>query len=208
ASRLACMNNMQNMGLAFHHYHSLKGSFPTEGGNNQSFYLTLAPYVEGQNAVNSSASSGTSGTAGTATAGNVAPLSTFLCPSRRSTNVGAKRDYGYASSNRPGAQGPSILDSDPIPASLDIIMSHDGAAKKALLTELWMAPSTYLSGDPTDQGYATKNNGRTSATYTKSDGDPTGDTTYLGGPHPKGTTTLWADGHVSVEPFWSYTTGS
>ena len=183
AARLACMNNMSNLGYAFHHYHHLKGEFPTEGGSNPSFYKTLLPYVEGQNASDNT------------------PISMYLCPTRRNNEVGAKRDYGYAASNGSATKGPSVLDADPIPASLDIIMSHDGATNKSLLTHLWMSPSTYRGGDPTDQGWATKNNSRQNDYQTKPDNDPTGDSSYLGGPHPCGVPTLWADGHVSNVPY-------
>src|SRR5262245_34974695 len=158
AARLSCMNNMSNLGYAFHHYHHLKGEFPTEGGSNPSFYKTILPYVEGQNASDNT------------------PISMYLCPTRRRIDDGAQRDYGYTAPNGSATKGSSVLDADPIPASLDIIMSHDGATNKSLLTHIWMSPSNYKSGgDPTDQGWASKNNSRQNDYQTKADKDPTGD---------------------------------
>src|SRR5690242_12927710 len=95
-----CFNNLRQVGVAFHSYHNVKGRLPTEGTSaassaaNPSLYKALLPYVEQRNAPDSR------------------PIAVFLCPGRRDTSAGPKRDFGYASSQANGSVGPSVLDSD------------------------------------------------------------------------------------------------
>ncbi len=69
--------------------------FPNEGGNggtgqtNLSFYTMILPLVEQNNLYESI----TGGTGTTLNPGSAVGISTFLCPSRRTTIVGAKCDY-------------------------------------------------------------------------------------------------------------------
>jgi prepilin-type N-terminal cleavage/methylation domain-containing protein len=188
ATRVQCANNMHNLGLAFHQYQLVKKSFPTEktpptnasstaAPAQPSFYESLLPFVEQSNANQST------------------PISLYLCPARRHTGVGPKRDYGYASSTATGSTGPSILDT-PQPVTMAQIAAGKGASDVILITHVWMSPTTYNNGtDPTDLGWAQKLNSRQQLSP-KEDRDPTGDTTYLGGPHPRVLPTLFADGRV------------
>jgi prepilin-type N-terminal cleavage/methylation domain-containing protein len=183
AKKAACVNNLRQLGVAFYSYQSVKGGFPTEGSSSSgtstypSFYKSLLPYAEANNATDST------------------PVALYLCPGRRNMSVGAKRDYGYASSQGTGSVGPSILD-NPRPVRLVEIDEGNRKAETVLLTHVWLAPSTYLGGDSTDLGWATKNNSRTTTNVTKQDGDSSGNNTYLGGPHGAGNLSLFADGHV------------
>jgi len=82
ASRTQCMNNLKQLGVAFHQYNNVNGEFPNEGGNGgsgstTSFYVQILPMLEQQHQ-NLSAPSA---------------ISTFICPTRRSTAVGPKDDY-------------------------------------------------------------------------------------------------------------------
>jgi len=117
ANRVACMNNMRQVGAAFHGYHLREGYFPTEKGTDKSFYRQILADVEQKDAA-----SGTQ-------------ISLFLCPSRRASNAGAKRDYGYAASGSTGSQGPSVLDTDGA-ASLQTISSYNGAQNIVMLTHV------------------------------------------------------------------------
>ncbi|MBY0527992.1 MAG: DUF1559 domain-containing protein [Gemmataceae bacterium] len=198
AARADCTNNLKQMGLAFHGYHDSLGAFPTENRCHPSLYYSLLPYVEQDNAVGMDATV-------------VPPVRLFLCPSRRSTAVGALRDYGYAASDATGSVGPSILDSEN-KVSVTDVSDGNGSAATALLSHLWMAPSTYNGGDPTDRGWGRKYNSRSNSTTTKEDSDPTGSSKFIGSPHAKAMPTLFADGHIEALSYrsnrfpkcWSY----
>src|SRR5579864_279919 len=50
ANRTKCMNNMKQLGLAFHNYVDTQGAFPVEGTTQGiSIYTRLLPYVEQDN---------------------------------------------------------------------------------------------------------------------------------------------------------------
>jgi type II secretory pathway pseudopilin PulG len=187
SNRIACMNNMRQLGAAFYNYQLTNKEFPTEARNNQSFYKSLLTYVEQQYADDST------------------QVSVYLCPSRRGKDAGAKRDYGYANSS--SADSPSILDSDPDAtsaapqgATMEMVNASNGSEHTAMLTHVWMSPSTYAGGDSTDLGWATKNNGRSNNTTTAWD-KGNGDASMLGGPHPSTNPTLFVDGHVVSIPY-------
>jgi prepilin-type N-terminal cleavage/methylation domain-containing protein len=185
AQRASCVNNLRQLGVAFHSYHTVKGAFPTEGNSSsasassyQSFYKSLLPYVEQKHAAETTA----------------IPL--FLCPARRDVSAGARRDYGYASSQGTGSVGPSILDADRGVTLAQIGEGHR-ADNTVMLAHVWMSPGTYHGGDATDVGWAKKYNSRSISNAIKEDRDPTGNNSYLGGPHGQVDLSLYADGHVS-----------
>jgi prepilin-type N-terminal cleavage/methylation domain-containing protein len=195
ANRISCVNNLRHMGLAFINYHNTYKQFPTEAGANLSFYKQLLPYVEQEYADDDAA------------------IKTYLCQGRRGTEAGGKRDYGYAPTTGNSTSGVSVLDT-PNGASLDVITGYDGATVTAMLAHVWMSPSHYTGGDPTDNGWAYKMNSRSNNGEAKPDTDSTGDTTYIGGPHPSATPTLFVDAHVQNVPYssdqwsnyWAYKT--
>jgi prepilin-type N-terminal cleavage/methylation domain-containing protein len=81
ARRIQCSNNLKQLGLGLHSYQDAYGRFPPDDNSNTppgTFYTSLLPYVEQQN---NSPSAGV-------------PVKLFLCPSRRSTDVGPRDDYG------------------------------------------------------------------------------------------------------------------
>jgi prepilin-type N-terminal cleavage/methylation domain-containing protein/prepilin-type processing-associated H-X9-DG protein len=81
ANRISCSNNLKQLGLALHTYQDVYGRFPLDDHANTppgTFYTGLLSYVEQQN---NSAAVG-------------APVKLFLCPGRRSTDVGPRDDYG------------------------------------------------------------------------------------------------------------------
>src|SRR5208283_4296463 len=55
AARISCVNNLRQMTLACHTFHDANENLPSEvpnapgGGQPQSFYIYLLPYVEQQN---------------------------------------------------------------------------------------------------------------------------------------------------------------
>lgn len=197
AGKVQCANNLHNLGVALQNYHINKKEFPTEAGENPSVFKQLLPFVEQQNA------------------NDATPVKEYLCGGRRTTAVGAKRDYGYSASMAIGAKGPSVLDAlDPV--SISYISAFKGASETALLSHVWMAPTNYFNGaDPTDKGWAQKENGRQNAGIVKEDRDRTANTSYLGGPHTRVLPTLFADGRVDQIAYsstydwptaWAYST--
>jgi prepilin-type N-terminal cleavage/methylation domain-containing protein/prepilin-type processing-associated H-X9-DG protein len=105
AARTKCINNLKQIGTAFHNYHDEFGMFPSEGPNasaqpqqtpppgpqdptlggtgqvNVSFYTLILPFIEQKNENPTDATF----------------ISTFVCPGRRSsTALGPKDDYAGA----------------------------------------------------------------------------------------------------------------
>jgi prepilin-type N-terminal cleavage/methylation domain-containing protein/prepilin-type processing-associated H-X9-DG protein len=201
ANRCQCVNNLRQMGIAFHLYHDSMNVFPSEDGCAPSFYYQILPYVEQQNQQGEMTN-------------QVLAFKLYLCPSRRDVSAGPKRDYGYAASGANGGVGPSVLD-NPGGVALGTITNANGTGATAMLTHVWMSPHTYGGGDPTDRDWGRKFNSRNNATTWKEDTDKTGGTTWLGGPHPSSLPTLYCDGHVenyhTVAPnfgeSWAWTTG-
>jgi type II secretory pathway pseudopilin PulG len=184
AERVSGVNNLHQMGVALHHHHAIQKRFPTESGSNPSLYASVLPFTEENNATAST------------------PVKGFLCPGRRSTDVGAKRDFGYAASTAVDSTGPSILDAAN-PVSVPDITN--GSSNTYLLTSLWMDPQYYKGGDQTDLGWAQKLNARQYGAVIKEDRDATGSNQYLGGPYPASLPILYADGHVVGVPYNKYT---
>ncbi|MGE3806344.1 MAG: DUF1559 domain-containing protein [Gemmataceae bacterium] len=179
-SRARCQNHLRQLGMAFHLHAENQGRcFATEApSTSPSLYKALLPFVE------------------QAQAGDEQAIPVFLCPSRRGVaQAPGKRDYGYASSSASQSRGPTILDAAS-PVSIDRI--ENGTSHTYLLSHVWMSPATYVEGDSTDLGWSHKQNRRWNTSALKSDDDSTGDNTFLGGPHPAGVPTLYADGHVAM----------
>jgi prepilin-type N-terminal cleavage/methylation domain-containing protein/prepilin-type processing-associated H-X9-DG protein len=215
ANKVSTVNNLRQLGIAFYSYISIKNQFPTESGASSSstssgttgtttvavpvvattasgtstgtatgsFYTALLPYCEQKNAKPTT------------------PIGGFLDPGRRDVSVGARRDFGYAASNAYDTQGPSILDNPTGVRQADIT---NGLDNTYLLTSVWMNPSDYSGGDPTDIGWSQKLNSRMYGGTVKQDSDPTGSIQYLGGPYSSTLPTLFADGHVEVIPYSNY----
>lgn len=183
ADRIVCVNNLRQLGIALHTVHDAQGRFPTESGAHPSFYKPVLPYMEQAGAEDNR------------------PIKEFLCPSRRNpTTAPGKRDYGYAASNGGGSAGASVLD-PPDGVTLGEIANKNGTANTLLLSHLWLDPQHYNGGDPTDLGWATKNNSRTINNAAKPDADTTGSIQYIGGPHPNVCPSLFADAHVANLPY-------
>src|ERR1700756_4294441 len=77
AARTECMNNLKQLGLAFHNYHDAFKVLPYEQ-TGPSFFTMLLPYIEQQTLVPLVAANTT------AAWDNAKPVKTYICPSRRS----------------------------------------------------------------------------------------------------------------------------
>jgi prepilin-type N-terminal cleavage/methylation domain-containing protein/prepilin-type processing-associated H-X9-DG protein len=217
ASRTECCNNLKQLGLAFHNYHSVNGQFPSEGGNGGcgpaiSFYIPILPFIEQQNEILSSP---------TAVPG-------FLCPSRRTTAAGAKADYCGCydfSIQHLGSAGNGDLNlvlganavlglhtiTNNAGVTLSSVSAGGGSSSTLLLAHKIVRPADYINPNgPNDTGgwasysannsydhmrWADSNNG---VDLGYSQDFPGADDNHMGGPHLNGSPVLYADGSVSI----------
>ena len=117
AARTQCVNNMKQLGLAFHNFHDVNNALPVEGETQQvSFYTYLLPYIEQsalynqvwpafQTALNTD--TGWNNTTGGTNADSLyfaaasqpaclTAVKTFICPTRRNGSTGPATDYAGA----------------------------------------------------------------------------------------------------------------
>ncbi len=125
AARTQCINNMKQLGLAFHNFHDVSGTLPVEGTTQQvSFYTYLLPYIEQGNLYNQvwpafqTALSTDNGVWNGGTNADALYLAacqqgaantgvkTFVCPSRRNGSTGGATDY--AGAYHGGINSPSL----------------------------------------------------------------------------------------------------
>lgn len=194
ARRTESINNLKQLSLALHTFHDAFGYLPSEavppqpGGQPQSFYRSLLPFVEGAN-LETALLAGQQAT----------PFKLFCNPSRRTPTSKAWRDYGYLASTAipPSAAGPlqAVLDS-PANVTLDSITNSNGTSNTAVLSTLWMDPATYTT-DPAqwDQMQNKANN-----TQHLPDNDQGGQS-GIGAPHPGSNPHAFCDGHVQTIPY-------
>jgi prepilin-type N-terminal cleavage/methylation domain-containing protein/prepilin-type processing-associated H-X9-DG protein len=118
AMRIACGNNLKNLGLAMHDYHDTYLMFPSDNqvtaswgpGNNGTqpssvapnvpYTIAILPYIEQSNQTANALYDGWGGgpqwnIINPATGSGTKPIKIYLCPGRRTTSVGTKLDYGY-----------------------------------------------------------------------------------------------------------------
>jgi prepilin-type N-terminal cleavage/methylation domain-containing protein len=116
AQRISCSNNLKQLGTGLHNYHDTNLVFPADadgdpwvwGGDSAiqagnwlvtpfhgPWSISILPYIEQQNQGTALATGSVYGN-GTypPTWVQGTPIKTYICPSRRSTAVGAKLDYG------------------------------------------------------------------------------------------------------------------
>jgi prepilin-type N-terminal cleavage/methylation domain-containing protein/prepilin-type processing-associated H-X9-DG protein len=205
ASRTQCTNNLKQLGLGFQNYHDNNGAFPYEPNSFKlSFYTMVLPYIEQQNLYNIVRSGG-----------SPQPVKTFLCPSRRSTSVGAKDDYCTGLKDVETGSPPTILGGG-TPISLAVITATNGSSNTLLLAHKVMRPANYTvtSVRNADTTWADPNPGNRDHTRPL---DPGGsgcsaghgytkdancvDEHHQGGPHSSSAPVLWTDGHVSLYPY-------
>ncbi len=198
AARIKCINNLHQIGLAFHHYHDDFGMFPNEGPNgtvtqprqtpptnylggpisgqdpsyggtgqqNVSFYVLILPYIEEQTENPAAPGAAT-------TILNPKFISTFVCPTRRSSSgVGPKDDYCGAwdesilhVNSNPGSTGglddPQFLGPSGVlnfrtivnnyGVSVETVSSNSGTSSTLLLAHKLMDPANYNVAFPCDK---------------------------------------------------------
>ena len=195
AARTKCTNNMKQIALALHNYHDNFNGIPQEGTTvGVSWYTRILPFVEQQNlyaqiwpAFQAAVDAGPTypysaavvtqykNAAAQVTAAN-GSVSTFICPSRRTTQVGPKSDYcgAYHQGINQGALNGTVLPNgtvvnstkyntvmDPLPVGpsptipIVIVINGVGSSNTIMLSHKAMRTGNYLGGNNNqDQGWA------------------------------------------------------
>lgn len=153
ARQMQCLNNLKQIGLAVHNYHSAYEQVP--GDYFVSTFVSILPYVEQEAQYAPILANGPSA---------AQPVAMYLCPTRRTTQMGAKTDYAgvYDSTFWVGNDPPhyrSVLypgQLDPIDpnhqqfignATLGGISSEDGTSNTFMLAHKALSPSDYNNPD-------------------------------------------------------------
>jgi prepilin-type N-terminal cleavage/methylation domain-containing protein len=210
AQRLACGNNLKNLGLGLHDYHDTYLMLPTDvesGGGaytlpNVPYTTAILQYIEQGNEIPTCQANGVP-----------KPVKIFICPGRRTTNGGPFLDYGLGYStyrgdpiNGVGAIAGwayhSIMGETPSQTTLTQITNSDGTAFTLLLGHKGMQPLNYgVVGSPNDdtQGWnewTNYYNHKRSPWYFYQDTNSITMSNYMGAPHPNVGPSLFADGSV------------
>lgn len=213
ASRIDCINNLKQIGLACHVYSDSSGRkdksgkpepgpLPTEAQGVSVFY-TLLPFIE-QASLHESMQKG----------GAVQDVRIYLCPSRRRPPTGGKGDYGYGSTT--GGIGQSVLDA-PKALTLGEITTKDGTSNTLLLAHKGMNTDHYSGGGKNDTGWNTLDHARDPGQiYQDCKSSDRDLSTLIGSAHPTVCPAVWCDGHAQNIPyhtttmpqFWAYNDGA
>jgi prepilin-type N-terminal cleavage/methylation domain-containing protein/prepilin-type processing-associated H-X9-DG protein len=214
ARRIACANNLRQLGLAFVAYHDSWGVFPVSwngpvpihvGGpidpaSFPTFYTSLLPYIE----------------QGNTRPADPHPIAAFLCPSRRGPDCGPKDDY--AAGRHPDdffrngwltvLGGPFVLHDGQVVlrggVGLNSVAGLDGSSSTLLLSHKALSPSDYHrpgytigSGDNGWAGgpFAQFEHTRDPRFFVRDLNSPDM-RLYIGAAHPGGIPSLFADGSV------------
>jgi prepilin-type N-terminal cleavage/methylation domain-containing protein len=179
AARIACGNNLKNVGLGLHDYHDTYLMLPmdVEGGasnwNNPppsvappfiGYPVAILPYIEQTNLVAPAMADIWGGSP--QWNNGVKPVKIYICPGRRNTSMGPKLDYAstyslpyvgadpFGIGDNPGAPWTNfhpILGNNPTQTTLTMITDADGTANTLLLSHKGIQPQNY--GNVADTGY-------------------------------------------------------
>jgi prepilin-type N-terminal cleavage/methylation domain-containing protein len=202
-ARAACANNLQQLGLALHHYNDAQRHFPNEDDwdypEGTTLYAYLLPYVEQQNQEATWRS-------------DPKPVKVFLCPARpRPLDGTARDDYG-ASHHLAWRRGIgdglyTILGGSSLPGnnrgfpgvSLAQVSAADGASNTLLLAHKGVSPKEYNGDGDHDFGWGSLGDNWEHKRDPRSFGQDTNGvdcSTRFTSPHPVGMPVLFADGAV------------
>jgi prepilin-type N-terminal cleavage/methylation domain-containing protein/prepilin-type processing-associated H-X9-DG protein len=207
ANRIQCSNNLKQIGVASHNFHSVYKFFQSDNGAtappypypNTCWNLQTLAFMEMQSAV----LGGTGGTTGSGNAsgtGSLVPINNgnvlipvYLCPSRGLRGAGLI-DYGYLQ------QDFAILFAAPKGVSLTAIIRGNGSSNTLMVSHLACNPRDYSTGPTTWynclQPFVCQS--------TQDDQAPAGQPLVgFSSPHQGVNVVLFADGHVApLENGW------
>lgn len=208
ASRIQCSNNLKQIGVACHNFHSVYGYFQSDNSAtappypypNTCWILQSLPYYE-QGNLQQYASSGNGNALGNGENGNAGGtaslipvnngnvlIKTLLCPSRGIRGSGLA-DCNYVQ------QSTSVLYGSPVGVSLTSIGNCNGSANTVMVAHLSCNPADYENG-PTPWYNCIQPLAASSVSDIQV---PQGQWDQnLSSPHPGGNQVLFADGHVQL----------
>lgn len=150
ARQMQCSNNLRQIGLALHNYHSTHEQFPDDFFI--SFYTSILPYVEQEAQYEPVMRDGPSA---------ARAVAMYLCPSRRTSEIGAKTDYAGACdpSYWLGSSAPryssvlfrgfynehTALEEFSGSVTLGAVSTADGSANTFMLAHKALGPGDYLN---------------------------------------------------------------
>jgi prepilin-type N-terminal cleavage/methylation domain-containing protein/prepilin-type processing-associated H-X9-DG protein len=173
AMRIACGNNLKNLGLGLHDYHDTYMVFPmhVEGGTTNwganpppgtpppfvPYSIAILPYIEQGNQLPLCLTDAWGGGPSWTNTNTGKPIKIFICPGRRTTATGAHNDYvvgeepyndpvGYGLGSPqvpPWQSAHSILGQNPSQTSLTEVTDADGTANTLLLGHKGIKPQNY-----------------------------------------------------------------
>jgi prepilin-type N-terminal cleavage/methylation domain-containing protein len=226
AQRIACANNLKNIGLGCHDYHDSYLVFPSDNGNwalnnpdnsQQTYGYAILPYIEQTNQVGPGSLTGdwnnyiASQSAATRA---MQPIKIYICPGRRNTSLGPFLDYGVGTHaiydcTVPWPFQTIMANYTATQTSLTMITDADGTANTLLLGHKGMRPEDYgaiSGGSPVDESWFSNNPSEhhRSQFYFVQDTNHdavAGPGLYnmwdvMGSPHPSVCPALFADGSV------------
>jgi prepilin-type N-terminal cleavage/methylation domain-containing protein len=214
ASRTQCINNLKQIGIACHNFHSVYKFFPSDNSAtappypypNTCWILQTIPYLEQQTAVQVVTSGGNGGAQGNGQNGNAGGTASlipvnngnillpfWLCPTRGMRGDGLG-DYNHVD------QSTAVLFGAPLGVSLVVISTGNGASNTAMVTHLNCNPADYPVG-PTPWYNC---NIPTALQSTADTQVAIGQyCTALSSPHPGVNIVLFADGRVdAIDNAW------
>jgi prepilin-type N-terminal cleavage/methylation domain-containing protein len=229
AARTQCVNNLKQIGLAIHNYHDVNQKFPYEDvtatwSGWPTWPIQILPYMEQSALYNNLIAAGPGGASKVAL-----PVKSYICPSRRSTSVGARIDYAGAYNGgideaditsylgNAAKANQSILNTPG--TTLSVVTNLGGSSTTLLVGHKILRPNHYNGGSAKDRGYWDWHKAQTGYDHMRwcdrfaggtnhalgAVQDNNGvDENHFGGPHPGSSPMLWADASVSLYPY-SYT---
>jgi prepilin-type N-terminal cleavage/methylation domain-containing protein/prepilin-type processing-associated H-X9-DG protein len=209
ASRISCVNNNRQIGIALHAFHDTFGFFPSDNSGttppypypNTCWILQTLTFLEQQNAVqvvNNGQQQGGQAGGNASGSGSLMPVNNgnvvvkpFLCPSRGIRGNGLA-DYNYIQ------QDSAVLFGAPSGVSLETITNCNGTAYTALIAHVGCNPRNYLNGPTAWYCCIQPTSAQSMSDSQVPQGQVPGQT--FGSPHPGVNVVLFADGHVQSLP--------
>jgi prepilin-type N-terminal cleavage/methylation domain-containing protein len=143
AARTQTVNNLKQIGLAFHNYHDTNSTLPNNGDNSAApiswcWAFQILPYIEQQNVYNQGTQAGVY---------QAIPIKTYICPGRNHT------PFSTNGGNSPGINGPHTdyaingttfsWSNYKVTLTMSVLTSATGTSNTVMVGEKSMDPKNY-----------------------------------------------------------------